>query len=489
LRASANTTGRIVALVTLGAGTIALVVALIAASCSSGPPLAPPAPSGGPITFSKTTEDFPNPERGFSREITENLTELFPEILIKYRDAGYRLFLHRQLLSAYWDVPTLPQSFLDALNAGAALHRRYGTKMIIQFSYDNTGGKREPTLTTILGHIAQLKPFFTANADVIAGVHGGFLGLYGEWAFSKEPSVGNPTPTPAARAAVRDALLAAVPKEIQIGWRNVDDLMTWYPEPLDASQAFTATDQARSGVHNDCFLSNRDDSGTYWRKGAADTGRSLSNPFRAYHARMSDWTTTGGENCRDGQYMTCAAVLTDGPLYHWRYLRDDWGEAFQEKWKQEGCYPQVKRSLGYRFQLDAISVPQNVVRGSVASITVDLRNVGWARIFSARKLVVTLRNTTSGASIAGGGGDMRFLPSQATSSTRIVVPVSIPEDAAVGTYEVLLGMPDIWSSTRDNPYFAVRFANADDPSKGQAWDAANFRFKTGAALKVSVTAR
>src|SRR5262245_36005627 len=202
-------------------------------------------------TFTSTLDDIPNPERGWSREITENLTELFPSILLNYRSQGYRVFLHRQLLSSYWNVPTLPQSFFNALNAGAALHRANGTKMVIQFSYDNVGGLPEPTLTTILGHIAQLKPFFTANADVIAGVHGGFLGTYGEWAFSTEPSIGNPTPSAAARAAVRDALLAAVPQDIQIGWRTAPDLMAWYPTPLAATQAFSGTNQARSGLHND----------------------------------------------------------------------------------------------------------------------------------------------------------------------------------------------------------------------------------------------
>src|SRR6185503_15309708 len=133
-------------------------------------------------------------------KLSENLTDMKASWLVAHRNAGYRLVTHRQLLSAYWNTPTLPQSFLDALDAGAALHRSTGTKMVMQFSYDNVGGGPEPTLTTILGHIRQLAPFFTANADVIAAVHGGFLGTYGEWAFSTEPSVGNPTPSAAARA-------------------------------------------------------------------------------------------------------------------------------------------------------------------------------------------------------------------------------------------------------------------------------------------------
>src|SRR5262249_3916977 len=131
-------------------------------------------------------DDFANPERGFAR-FQENLTNTSPSWLAARRKEGYRIIVHRQLLSAYVSTPVLPQSFLDALDAGAALHRAAGTKMVIQFSYDNVGGGPEPTLPIVLAHIAQLKPFFTANADVITAVHGGFLGTYGEWASSTEP--------------------------------------------------------------------------------------------------------------------------------------------------------------------------------------------------------------------------------------------------------------------------------------------------------------
>jgi chitodextrinase len=445
------------------------------------------APAPGTVqsaTFTSTTAEIPNPERGLAKMYTD-LTGVYPAWLTSLHDAGYRMVTHRQLLNAYVNTPTLPQSFLDALNAGAARHRAAGTKMAMQFSYDNAGGGPEPSLTTILGHIAQLKPFFTANADVIAAVHGGFLGTYGEWAFSTHPTVGNPTPTPAARRAVRDALLAAVDPSTPIGFRVLDDLSTWFPTPITIAQAFTGTPQARSGIHNDCFLRNADDAGTYWRAGSPDNGRTLSNPLRAYHAQASDFTTTGGENCGDGQYKACADVLYDGPTYHWRYLRDDWGTVFHDGWKAQGCYPEIKRSLGYRFQLDAIAHARSAAPGGSLNVEVDLRNVGWARILSARQLVVTLKHRTSGALLSGGAGDMRLVPSRGSASTRIVVPVAIPAAAEYGDYDVYLSMPDIWPGTKSKADFAVRFANADDLAKGQAWEPANFRFKAGTTVTLA----
>lgn len=439
--------------------------------------------------FSSMLDEFPNSGRGLSRMWT-NVTDMPSSWLVAHRNAGYRLVTHRQLLSDYVNTDTLPQSFIYALNERANLHRAAGTKMAMQFSYDNneTDGVLRPPLARILGHIAQLKPFFTANADVIAAVHAGFLGVYGEWA-NWTNNWQNPTvPTAEERSAVRDALYAAVDPSTPIAFRILDDLSTWFPTPLTAAQAFTGTPQARSGIHNDCFLSNKDDSGTYWKNDGGVYERTPDrNRFRAYHAQMSEWTTMGGENCgaiQPESYPACADVLYDGRTYRWRYLRDDWGTAFHDGWKAQGCYPEIKRSFGHRFRLDTISHPQSIARGSTANVAVNLRNVGWARIFSPRKLVVTLKNRSDGTLLTGSAGDMRFLPPQATSSTTVVVPVAIPTGAAPGDYDVYVSMPDIGPGTRDNADFAVRFANREDPAKGQAWETANSRFKVGTTVTV-----
>ena len=49
-------------------------------------------------------------------------------------------------------------------------------------------------------------------------------------------------------------------------------------------------------------------------------------------------------------------------------------------WKNGGCYNEVSRSMGYRFQLDAVSHDTQVARGGSVAVAVDLRNVGWARM-------------------------------------------------------------------------------------------------------------
>ena len=126
---------------------------------------------------------------------------------------------------------------------------------------------------------------------------------------------------------------------------------------------------------------------------------------------------------------------------------------------------EISRLMGYRLQLDSVTHSSVANKGSTATVTVSLRNVGWARMFSKRPLVVTLRHKTSGATIAGSGGNLSTVA--AGSSAQIAVNVSIPSGAAAGDYEVQISAPDIWSTTARDARFAVRFANAD--TGAQVW--------------------
>lgn len=87
------------------------------------------------------------------------------------------------------------------------------------------------------------------------------------------------------------------------------------------------------------------------------------------------------------------------------------------RWLSDGCYDDVKNLMGYRFQLDQVSHSSTAKKGETVRVAIDLRDVGWARICSARKLVVTLKHRTTGERLTGTAGDARQLPSQATSST------------------------------------------------------------------------
>ena len=424
--------------------------------------------------FSSTGTDFPNPDRGFFGWSGNDFLNGFDagSAQVAY-NAGQRLVLAKVQLDAYRGTD-ITESMLVALDGRFGELRSLGLKATLLFNYDFSAGGNDASAAQIKRHLEQLKPVLAANADVIPYMRAGFVGAWGEWHSSKSGNscgYNSGTTTCATadinRAIVRDALLANVPATTQIGFRMPADLIKWYP---------SATQQSRAGMHNDCFLSGPSDTGTY-----------TSTAQRSYVQALTAKTAFGGETCTGEQPArnSCSDILAEGPAYHLAWFNSsDWA-GYITAWRNGGCLAKVSSSMGYRLQLDGVSHDTSVARGGSVVVNVDLRNVGWARMFTARKLVVTLRNRSTGATISGSGGDLSALTPQATSSSRVAVGVAIPADALAGDYDVYLSAPDIFPTTAGNTRYAVRFANADNASLGQAWDATTARFKAGQTLKIN----
>lgn len=135
--------------------------------------------------------------------------------------------------------------------------RSAGLKIVPRFTYnfpltDEFCPTSDAPLARVLQHIEQLKPIFGEYWDVIMAVQAGFIGAWGEWHCSS-----NQLDTLDHKQRILEALLGAV----QI--RYMDDLVYFYPRPLTAEQAFDGSTQSRVGFHNDCFLANASDAGTY----------------------------------------------------------------------------------------------------------------------------------------------------------------------------------------------------------------------------------
>lgn len=440
------------------------------ATADAAPPLT--------TTFTPTTLELPNPERGFYA-FGSDLAKLTASELQEVRDVkGLRLLYAPTLLAAYRTTP-LPKSYLDTLTGKLALVRAQGMKLVLRFAYNYDAGGEDATLSMVEQHIAQLGPLLKANADVIAYLQAGFIGAWGEWHSSS-----NGLASDANKAAIRDALLAAAPAGQPVQFRYPPDLIKWYPTVLDASQAFGTTAQARIAAHNDCFLSSNTDVGTY------SSNTTLGNQQRAYIKALTVYTPYGGETCDAGsaseQRRSCSAILAEGRDYHLTYLNLSYYQAFHDRWKAEGCYDEVARSLGYRFQLDAVTHPAAVARGATLSVQVALRNLGWSRIVGARQLHARLRQRASGALIESSAGPaLRMLPPQATASTTVVAAITIPASAASGEHDLLLCAPDVHPTTAADGRFSVRFANQDVPAKDQAWEPGAACFRVGARILVN----
>ena len=428
------------------------------------------------VTLASTNADFANPERGFYGWAgSDFVTQYDAGSVQNAKVAGRSLVLAKVELNNF-RTTDLPAAWLTQLGDSFAKVRAAGLKTTLLFSYDFSEGGKDASAAQIKRHTEQLKPVLAANADVIPFMRAGFIGAWGEWHSSQSGnSCGyNALPSTtcaeadAKRVIIRDALLANMPATTQIGFRYPPDLQKWYP---------TAAQQSRAGIHNDCFLAGPTDSGTF------------ENPTsRPYAKILTNQTAYGGETCENAGTpvrSSCADILKEGAEYHLAWLSGDYAPSVLNNWKAEGCYAEVARSMGYRFQLDAASHVLSALAGKSVAVDIDLRNVGWARIFSARKLVATFVNNATGERFSSAAGNLQTLPPQAAASTRQTVMVAIPAGVAKGAYTLHLSAPDIFAATASNASFAVRFANADDAAKGQAWIAASGLFKVGTQLAVN----
>jgi Domain of unknown function (DUF4832)/Domain of unknown function (DUF4874) len=426
---------------------------LPALNASPAPPANLLATGSSVVTYQPTTADFPNPERGFHDEI-----ELMQESdLHKIRQNGYTLARSYIRLDEYQNKP-LSDAFLTKLNRQLQLARSAGIKLVLRFSYNfittETAQAPDARLDLAIAHIRQLKPVLTANADVIAVLQAGFIGAWGEWHSSQ-----NQLDRPQPKAKILAALLSALPPSRMVQLRYPRDLQANYPQYLTAAEAFRGTNRARIGVHNDCFLADPTDVGTY---------KPNLQPLRTYLGRIAPFTAVGGETCgikSTENRSDCATAESDLALFHWSYLNRNFHRPTLDRWAAEGCLPKISRKLGYRIQLVRSSFPIQMRMGSKLNGNFVVKNVGYASPFNPRGLELILRHQQTGKKYRipllkafSPTHDPRFWLPQA-GEISVKVTGEIGKNIPTGVYEILLNLPDPMPKLASRPDYSIRLAN------------------------------
>ena len=451
------------------------------AACGGEVKAAPPAMVHA--TFTPTTADFPNPERGFYHASKTGLEALDAgEMAQAYAD-GYRLVYARINLDDYRNAD-LPPAFLDRLEAGFAVARTAGVKLIVRATYNYPHGETEyhdaqdAPLAQVKSHLAQLKPVLYRNADVIAFMQAGFIGAWGEWHTSS-----NNLASPDNRTQIKDALLDAVPPTRFIQFRYPPYIHDWYPNLPDVTAALK--DNFRIGFHNDCYMASQTDVGTYSEDAKIRAGE------QQFTDALGEVGPFGGETCNPADdphaipRTTCADTLAEGARYNLTYLNDGYyRRLFHDNWTKDGCMTEVRSHMGYRLGLVNADHAKTATRGGTLAISIVVRNSGWARLYNARPVEIILRDPVSGdlRRLAANSADpRRWLPGADTTET---LKISLPADFPAGSRQVWLALPDSDDQLRNDPRFAVRLANADDDAKGQIWDANLGAFSLGTTVDI-----
>jgi hypothetical protein len=226
------------------------------------------------------------------------------------------------------------------------------------------------------------------------------------------------------------------------------------PAPVTSDNAYSTAAVARVGHHNDCFLRNPTDSGTY------------ANPAvdMSYLESDSSYVAVGGETCglrkpnEPPDRTNCPAALQELSRFHFNYMNRDYNGDVINKWNQQGCLPEVDQRLGYRFSLVGSLFPASVERGSTYLAQISVRNTGWATPFNSRPVFLVMRNAATGAvfTLKLNSDPRRW---QAGTSVQVSQNIGIPGTFVPGSYELLLlSLPDAAPVLSAEPSYAIRMA-------------------------------
>lgn len=472
-------------------------------SCSPERPVTYSPPRQDTVSYTESNEDFPNPERGFYRYTETSATAWTPLNVNQIRtwrslqtadDGNYKIFstlVYRGIvLTGLTDKP-LPADLLSKLTTDFASVREAGSKLVLRFAYNvnpQAGGCPEgficppymdASTATVLGHIAQLKPLLTANSDVIACLQMGFVGMWGENYYSD--FFGDPSANGAgqlydsnwvAKSEVLKALLAALPADRMIQVRTPQMKQRYLAGPeaapstegMKITDAFSGTDQARIGFHNDCFLSSPDDYGTYYDLGNSTTTPSASAaPLRAFAINDGAYTPVGGETCDDtyspdNDCETAGHAQTEMRSMHYSFLNCAYNNDVNNDWQTGGCMNEIKRNLGYRFVIRKTVFPAGGIKaGSKIEFSLTVENVGYASPFNQRPAIIVLRNkeTRNEIKITTSIDVRKWFSGLHTES------LALQTDAAPakGKYDVFLYLPDAATAIAGRAEYSVRMAN------------------------------
>ena len=396
-------------------------------------------------TYVANTANFPNPDRGFyhysSSGTSTTYSALSASTLSAYRTQNISM-VHRTFYLNQFVTTPISDAYLANMQADFNAIRNAGLKIIIRFAYSKSESAAvlDATKTQILAHIQQVAPIILANKDVISIYQYGWIGCWGETYYSSQVTefgtsdYENLNATQwANRKAVLDAMLNATPLEIPIQVRYVYHKQKMYPSGND-----------RIGFYNDAFLNAWGDSGTFLVN--SETSQPTTTDSNYLQTQTINLPMAGETDGVNSPRTDCSNAMLEMNKYNWSLLNQDYLTANINNWTSSGCFSEMEKRLGYRFELLNSNITTN-------TLTVNIQNTGYANVFKPRKAYLILKNTTTNA-------EYSFLVNNDIRSwkegTAIQITQSLDVDVPAGNYNLYLNLPD---PNNTNPLYAIQMGN------------------------------
>lgn len=401
------------------------------------------------ITYTASTQVISNPERGFMHtwSVSSEGEPLSLVTLNSLKNENVTIILRLYYLDAFKnsDLTTVQ---LDLIKTDFERLREAGIKCILRFAYNGDQSETDAPLSVIESHLDQLKPIFIENADIIAFVQAGFIGSWGEW-----HTTTNNLTTTANKKAVVSKLLEVLPETVKIQLRTplYKQQVFDYTSAIDATVGYGTTDIARVGFHNDCFLASVDDYGTYQNVTIE----------KNYISNEALFVPTGGETCPPSGIPTasCATADTEMALLKWTYLNLDWYGPVLNVWRNNSCFDDFERELGYRLLLKSASLKKEVVSDSSFELNLIMDNAGFAPVYNKKNTFLVFKSTL---------GDTTYKKALSFDVRKVIPAVNYElnesvslSDIPAGQYELFLKIDDSHDTLSDRPEYAIQLANSD----------------------------
>jgi len=436
-------------------------------------------------------------------------------------------------LDAFVDKP-LSQEKLAWLQRDFDLLRKYGFKCLLRFAYQH-GTVKGPEKKWVLHHIEQLKPIIKKNSDVIFILQAGFIGMWGEWHGDTHNDDWD------SRAQILAKVLELVPEnrftQVRVPsykLRIIPRLEKRPPREVDEHSAFTLMPEARIGFNNDGVLAGPTHGGTWPQKPYFGT---KGNPLFARATRESAWVPTEGEmfwsdqawdqveesgkgvdgfnaikHLRLQHFVSFSLAHSYSAFQGKPYCMDRWRTRTLtlDKIKAEKLpvsdgyfsdvygnpvtrteYDYLRDHLGYRLELQAARLTDQVKAGHGLGVEIDLINRGFSTLFNPRPAYLVLisenENTVHELPLDANPRNWQPFHPPDPNYKPLVHTISyngkLAQDIKPGTYTLGLWLPDPKPTLRLDPQFAVRVANRDS----RWWVSADGQYGVNTLHPVRVT--
>ncbi|MBU4429853.1 MAG: DUF4832 domain-containing protein, partial [Verrucomicrobia bacterium] len=396
------------------------------------------------VDYTESDANFPNPERGFYRHRESSSSEPKPLTIHDLKKVREDESISHIYFGVYLDTfktSPISEEYLALIDKDFNTIRGSGLKMILRFAYTHDMKKKDDApLDQVLVHLQQLTPLLKRHADVIEVVQAGIIGAWGEWHSSKNFGSGS-----ARRKTLVQALLKAVPEPLFVQLRTpAYKQVIFGVAGLTAEKAFSGSDIARVGFHNDAFCATENDMGTF-----------NNDSERTYMQSETRFVPMGGETCAHNPKYSCWEIASEAmAAYHMSYLNAGYHPKVLASWDKN--IEIARRKLGYRFVLKTSTASTAIPHGGAMDFRLSFVNVGYAAPFNRRECDLILRDKAR--------GKIHRVPLRVDPRRWLPGPHEIKEQIDLktvprGRYELLLHLGDPSRSLNARPEYAIRLAN------------------------------